>query len=77
MSGLFRCAGDILFDDNEPLPGQISNVQLKKFSETSNFLQYLQPLTPEHPYFFAQIKALGKLGSVPDKEGNRDDYFKK
>ena len=60
MSGLFRCAGDILFDDNEPLPGQISNVQLKKFSETSNFLQYLRPLTPKYPYFFAQIRALGK-----------------
>lgn len=64
MSGLFRCAGDILFDDNEPLPGQISNVQLKKFSETSNFLQYLQPLTPEHPYFFAQIKALAQQSKI-------------
>jgi len=60
MSGLFRCAGDILFDDHQPLPGQVSNVQLKKFSETSNFLQLQQPLTPKHPFFFAQIRALGK-----------------
>ncbi|XP_045196072.2 uncharacterized protein LOC123551303 [Mercenaria mercenaria] len=64
MSGLFRCAGDILFDDHQPLPGQISNVQLKKFSETSNFLQLKQPLTPEHPYFFAQIRSLAQQSRI-------------
>lgn len=64
MSGLFRCAGDILFDDHQPLPGQISNVQLKKYSETSNFLQLKQPLTPEHPYFFAQIRSLAQHSRI-------------
>lgn len=56
---LFRCAGDVIFDIMEPLLGQICNVRLKQFSETCNFLQHLSPLTPEHPYFFAQIHALG------------------
>lgn len=60
MSGLFRCAGDIIFDDHPPLPGQISDVQLKQYSETSNFLQCTQPLTPDCPYFFGQIRALGE-----------------
>lgn len=56
--GLFRCAGDIVYDENTPFPGQISDVQLKQYSETSNFLQCLDPLTPEFPYFFGQIRAL-------------------
>lgn len=54
----FRCAGDIIFDDVDISPGQICNVQLKPFSETCNFLQYQKPLTPEKPYFFAQIRTL-------------------
>lgn len=57
----FRCTGDIIFDDVPVTPGQICNVQLKPFAETCNFLQYLNPLTPEKPYFFAQIRSLGKL----------------
>ena len=56
---LFRCAGDVIFDNSAPLLGQICNVRLKQFSETCNFLQHLSPLTPEHPYFFAQIHTLG------------------
>ncbi|KAH3739061.1 uncharacterized protein LOC127851769 [Dreissena polymorpha] len=64
MSGLFRSAGDIIFDDYQPMPGQVSNVQLKKFSETSNFLQFLKPLTPQHPYFFAQIRALAQNSKI-------------
>nr|KAG5685495.1 hypothetical protein BaRGS_009408 [Batillaria attramentaria] len=61
---LFRCAGDIIFDNVEPLPGQICNVRLKQFSETCNFLQHLSPLTPEHPYFFAQIRALAPFSKI-------------
>jgi hypothetical protein len=61
---LFRCAGDVVFDNSEPLPGQICSVRLKQFSETSNFLQHLNPLCPHHPYFFAQIRALGTLESL-------------
>ena len=57
----FRCAGDIIFDDVDISPGQICNVQLKPFSETCNFLQYQKPLSPEKPYFFAQIRTLGEL----------------
>ncbi|WAR08984.1 hypothetical protein MAR_018942 [Mya arenaria] len=64
MSDLFRCAGDIIFDDFQPLPGQISNVQLKKFAETSNFLQLTVPLTPQQPYFCAKIQALGQNSKV-------------
>ncbi|KAL4232460.1 hypothetical protein ACF0H5_007153 [Mactra antiquata] len=64
MSVEFRCSGDILFDDHQPLPGQISNVQLKKFSETSNFLQLMRPLTPDHPYFFAQIRTLAQNSRI-------------
>lgn len=58
MPGQFRSAGDILFTDHPPMPGLISDVQLKQFSETSNFLQCLVPLTPDKPFFFAQIRAL-------------------
>ncbi|XP_070191470.1 uncharacterized protein [Littorina saxatilis] len=61
---LFRCAGDVIFDNIEPLPGQICNVRLKQFSETCNFLQHLSPLTPEHPYFFAQIRALAPKSRI-------------
>jgi hypothetical protein len=46
-SGLYRCAGDIIYNDQEPVPRHISDVQLKMYSETSNFLQYLKPLTPQ------------------------------
>ena len=59
-SPLYRCAGDIIYNDQEPVPGHISDVQLKMYSETTNFLQYLKPLTPQHPYFFGQIRSLGK-----------------
>ncbi|XP_076467081.1 uncharacterized protein LOC143298198 [Babylonia areolata] len=61
---LFRCAGDIIFDNVEPMPGQVCNVRLKQFSETCNFLQHLSPLTPEHPYFFAQICALAPKSRI-------------
>lgn len=59
-SVLYRCAGDIIYNDQEPVPGHISDVQLKMYSETSNFLQYLKPLTPQNPYFFGQIRSLCK-----------------
>jgi hypothetical protein len=61
MSDLFRFAGDIEFSEESPQSGQVSAVRLKQYSETCNFLQYLRPLTKEHPYFFAQINSLGKL----------------
>ena len=63
-SGLYRCAGDIIYNDQEPVPGHISDVQLKMYLETSNFLQYLKPLTPQNPYFFGQIRSLCKLEDV-------------
>ena len=56
----FRCAGDIIVEDVTISPGQSCDVQLKQHSEICNFLQYLKPLTPQKPYFAAQIKALGK-----------------
>ncbi|XP_050390636.2 uncharacterized protein LOC126809857 isoform X1 [Patella vulgata] len=55
---LYRCAGDIVFDDSVPHSGQISSVILKNLSETCNFLQYLKPLSYDHPYFCAQIRSL-------------------
>jgi len=61
MPSQFRCAGDIIVDDYQPLPGRFNNVQLKKLAETRNFLQLKEPLTPEHPYFFAQIRSIGIL----------------
>ncbi|XP_062616121.1 uncharacterized protein LOC134277830 [Saccostrea cucullata] len=64
MPGQFRCAGDILFTDHPPIPGQISDVQLKQFSETSNFLQCLEPLTTDKPFFFAQIRALSNNSKI-------------
>ncbi|XP_005088904.1 uncharacterized protein LOC101862618 [Aplysia californica] len=60
----FRCAGDIIFDDVDITPGQICNVKLKPHSETCNFLQYLNPLTPEKPYFFAQIRTLAPNSKI-------------
>ena len=63
-SGLYRCAGDIIYNDQEPVPGHISDVQLKMYLETSNFLQYLKPLTPQNPYFIGQIRSLCKLEDV-------------
>ena len=63
-SGLYRCAGDIIYNDQEPVPGHISDVQLKMYLETSNFLQYLKPLTPQNPYFIGQIRSLYKLEDV-------------
>lgn len=56
---LFRCAGDIIFDNREPRRDVLCDVKLKSFSETSNILQYLKPLTPKQPYFFAKIHTLG------------------
>ena len=64
MRNKFRCAGDIIFDDIDITPGQTCNVKLKQHSDTCNFLQYQNPLTPEKPYFAAQIKALGKCISI-------------
>lgn len=64
MPGQFRSAGDILFTDHPPMPGLISDVQLKQFSETSNFLQCLVPLTPDKPFFFAQIRALSDNSEI-------------
>ncbi|XP_071135084.1 uncharacterized protein [Mytilus edulis] len=63
-SVLYRCAGDIIYNDQEPVPGHISDVQLKMYSETSNFLQYLKPLTPQNPYFFGQIRSLSTKSKV-------------
>ena len=59
---LFRCAADIQFDDALPVPVKVTNVKLKPFSETSNYLQYQTPLSLQHPCFYAQIKSLGKSG---------------
>ncbi|XP_078310024.1 uncharacterized protein LOC144618182 [Crassostrea virginica] len=64
MHGQFRSAGDILFTDHPPMPGLISDVQLKRFSETSNFLQCLEPLTPDKPFFFAQIRGLADNSKI-------------
>ncbi|XP_074655144.1 uncharacterized protein LOC141908822 [Tubulanus polymorphus] len=58
MDDLFRFAGDIEFSEEIPIPGQIAEVKLKQYSETCNFLQHKRPLTPEHPYFFAQVNSL-------------------
>jgi hypothetical protein len=63
-SGLYRCAGDIIYNDQEPVPGHISDVQLKMYSETSNFLQYLKPLTPQNPYFFGQIPCIYMVTNI-------------
>ncbi len=57
---MFRCAGDIQFDAAPPVAGKVTHVKLKPFSRTCNYLQYLQPLTPQHPLFVAQIKSLGE-----------------
>ena len=59
MSSFFRCAGDVVFDKSPSTPGQVCKVQLRDHSETSSFLQYLSPLTPEKPYFFIQVLNLG------------------
>ncbi|XP_060081327.1 uncharacterized protein LOC132560673 [Ylistrum balloti] len=64
MADLFRYAGDIVFDGHPPFPGQITDVQLKQFSETSNFLQCTKPLTPRYPYFFGQIRALSSKSKI-------------
>lgn len=55
---LFRCTGDIQFDYSKPRLGHVFDVHLKQFSETRNFLQYLRPLTPKNPYFFAQVRSI-------------------
>ncbi|KAK0052845.1 hypothetical protein Bpfe_017699 [Biomphalaria pfeifferi] len=60
----FRCTADIVFDEVDLKPGQICNVRLKQYSETCNFLQYLKPLTPEKPYFYAQIKSLNANSKI-------------
>uniref|UniRef100_A0A2C9KE11 SPRY domain-containing protein n=1 Tax=Biomphalaria glabrata TaxID=6526 RepID=A0A2C9KE11_BIOGL len=60
----FRCTADIVFDELDLKPGQICNVHLKQYSETCNFLQYLKPLTPEKPYFYAQIKSLNANSKI-------------
>ncbi|XP_069131228.1 uncharacterized protein [Argopecten irradians] len=64
MADLFRYTGDIVFDGHAPFPGQITDVQLKQFSETSNFLQCMKPLTPRFPYFFGQIRALSSKSKI-------------
>ncbi|ESO94723.1 hypothetical protein LOTGIDRAFT_160956 [Lottia gigantea] len=61
---LYRCAGDIVFDDTQPYPGQTSSVILKNLSETCNFLQYLKPLSPRHPHFCAQIRSLASNSKI-------------
>ena len=58
---IFRCAADIQFDDAVPVPGKVTDVKLKPFSETSNYLQHQIPLSLQHPCFYAHIKSLGKL----------------
>ncbi|OWF45917.1 uncharacterized protein LOC110456445 [Mizuhopecten yessoensis] len=64
MADLFRYAGDIVFDGHPPFPGQIMDVQLKQFSETSNFLQCTKALSPRYPYFFGQIRALSTKSKI-------------
>ncbi|XP_071113924.1 uncharacterized protein [Haliotis cracherodii] len=64
MTSLFRCAGDVVFDHTAPRPGSISSVQLKQYSETCNFLQYLKPLTPQQPCFFAQIRGIAQNSKI-------------
>ena len=61
---LFRCAADIQFDDDPPVRGKVTEVRLKPFSETCNYLQYQRPLTAESPCFFAQIKSLSMYISI-------------
>ena len=57
---LFRCTGDVQFDDTAPVVGQVADVRLKPFSETCNYIQYQKPLTEKRPCFFAQIRSLCK-----------------
>ncbi|KAL3883020.1 hypothetical protein ACJMK2_029320 [Sinanodonta woodiana] len=64
MTELFRCAGDILFDNSQPIPGLITDVLLKQHSETSNFLQYMKPLSKNHSYFFAQIRSMSAHSKI-------------
>ncbi|XP_041355029.1 uncharacterized protein LOC121372654 [Gigantopelta aegis] len=60
MTSLYRFAGDVVFDKSSPAPGQICSVQLREYSETCNFLQYLSPLSPDKPYFFVQVSNLAE-----------------
>ncbi|XP_041350661.1 uncharacterized protein LOC121369676 [Gigantopelta aegis] len=64
MTSLYRCAGDVVFDKTSPAPGQICSVQLREYSETCNFLQYLSPLSPDRPYFFVQVSNLAEHSRI-------------
>ncbi|XP_013380369.1 uncharacterized protein LOC106151578 [Lingula anatina] len=62
---MFRFGGDLEFDLTwEPFPGTVMDVRLKPYSRRVSFLQFLRPLTPEKPYFLAQIRSLGPTSVV-------------
>ncbi|CAG5134153.1 unnamed protein product [Candidula unifasciata] len=59
-----RCTDDVMCHEVDTAAGQICQVYTKFSSRKCHFVQYLNPLSPEQPYFSAQIKSLAADSTV-------------
>lgn len=57
---MFRIGGYVNLDSTDVFQDQKFRITVGPKKNKISFIQYLKPLSPEHPYFFVHIVNLGK-----------------